>query len=84
MNPTEKDLDATAISVGDGSLGGPAIGGSLIGPDAGVIHDPVGREIGVPVSSDPGATDIEGEPASDDRATRDASLERTDPTPSEG
>ena len=79
MNPTDKQPDATAIGVGDGSLGGPAIGGSVAGPDAGVIHDPVGREIAIPVSSDPGPPDIEGEPATDDRAVRDAALERTEP-----
>lgn len=47
------DEPATAVSVGDGSLGGAAIGGSLTGPDAGVIHDPVGPAVAVPLETEP-------------------------------
>jgi hypothetical protein len=43
----------TAVSVGDGSLGGAAIGGSLTGPDAGVIRDPVGPAVAVPLETEP-------------------------------
>jgi hypothetical protein len=50
----EDDVPA-AVSTGDGTLGGPAIGGSVSGPDAGVIHDPVGRELAVPVDVEPEA-----------------------------
>jgi hypothetical protein len=79
MNPTDKELEGTAIGGGDGSLGGPMIGGSLTSPDAGVIRDPVGPEVAIPIDADPGPAPIEGEPASDDRTLRDASLERADP-----
>jgi len=43
----------TGVSVGDGSLGGLAIGGSVTGPDAGVIHDPVGAELAAPLTTTP-------------------------------
>jgi hypothetical protein len=81
MNPKENEPEATAISVGDGSLGGAAVGGSVTGPDAGVIRDPVGDDLAVPVTTDPTEAPPEGEPASDDRAVRDAAMERTDPNP---
>lgn len=48
------------MSVGDGSLGGPAIGGSLTGPDAGVIHDPIGAELAAPMGTTPDEPDQPG------------------------
>jgi hypothetical protein len=55
MGRTDEDAprEAEAVSVGDGSLGGPAIGGSVTGPDAGVIRDPVGAELAAPVITTP-------------------------------
>ena len=85
MNQDDKTLDGTAISVGDGSLGGAAIGGSVSGPDAGVIHDPAGRDIGVPIGTTPDDPDtIDGEAAGDDLGLRNAALERSDPTSGRG
>ena len=85
MNDQEREIEGTAISVGDGSLGGAAIGGSVTGPDAGVIHDPVGRDVAVPLDADPDDADaLAGEGIDDDRAVRDASLERTDPSGGHG
>jgi hypothetical protein len=85
MHQDEKPLDGTAISVGDGSLGGAAIGGSVTGPDAGVIHDPVGRDIGVPIETTPDDPDtIDGEAAGDDLGLRNAALERSDPNEGRG
>ena len=43
----------TAVSVGDGTLGGAAVGGSVTGPNAGEIHDPVGADVAVPIESTP-------------------------------
>ena len=55
MGRTDEDppRDPEAVSVGDGSLGGPAIGGSVNGPDAGVIHHAVGAELAAPVTTTP-------------------------------
>ena len=55
MGRTDEDpsREPEAVSVGDGSLGGPAIGGSVNGPDAGVIRDPVGAELAAPVTTTP-------------------------------
>ena len=55
MGRTDEDpaREGEGVSVGDGSLGGPAIGGSVTGPDAGVIHDPVGAELAAPVTATP-------------------------------
>jgi hypothetical protein len=51
---TKRDNETSeAISVGDGSLGGPGVGGSINGPDAGVIRDPAGASIAVPVDTEP-------------------------------
>jgi hypothetical protein len=55
MGRTDEDppREPEAVSVGDGSLGGPGIGGSVTGPDAGVIHDPVGAELAAPLTTTP-------------------------------
>lgn len=53
--------DATGIGVGDGTLGGPAIGGSVTGPDAGVIRDPVGAEVAAPLTTTPDEPEQPGE-----------------------
>ncbi len=55
MGRTDEDppREAEAVSVGDGSLGGPGIGGSVTGPDAGVIKDPVGAELAAPLATTP-------------------------------
>jgi hypothetical protein len=85
MHEKDNVLDGTAISVGDGSLGGAAIGGSVTGPDAGVIHDPVGRDVAVPMDLDPNGDDaLAGEGMDDERSVRDASLERSDPSGGHG
>ena len=77
MTRTRADERATAVSGGDGSLAGPAIGGSVTGPDAGVIQDPVGPEVAIPVTTDPG-----DEPARIDPSVEPATAEREadDPT----
>jgi len=67
----EEDVPA-AVSTGDGSLGGPAIGGSVTGPDAGVIRDPVGREVAVPVDVEPQADANPGEVTDDPTREADA------------
>ena len=63
MGRTDEDppRKGEAVSVGDGSLGGPAIGGSLTGPDAGVIHDPVGAELAAPMTTTPDEPEQPGE-----------------------
>jgi hypothetical protein len=55
MGRTDEDppREAEGVSVGDGSLGGPAIGGSVTGPEAGVIHDEVGAELAAPMRTTP-------------------------------
>lgn len=53
MGRTDENEPREGVSVGDGSLGGPAIGGSLTGPDAGVIHDPVGAGLAAPITTTP-------------------------------
>ena len=55
MGRTDEDppREPEAVSVGDGSLGGSAIGGSVTGPDAGVIRDPVGAELAAPLTTSP-------------------------------
>jgi hypothetical protein len=53
MTTKREDENATAISVGDGSLGGPGVGGSLGAPGAGVIRDPVGPSVAAPLVTDP-------------------------------
>jgi hypothetical protein len=80
MNDHEHDPEpeGTAISVGDGSLGGAAIGGSVGGPDSGVIKDPVGPEVAIPLGA-PADESAVGIGSDDERAVRDAALERADP-----
>ena len=80
MNDHEQEHqpEGTAISVGDGSLGGAAIGGSVGGPDSGVIKDPVGPDVAIPLGGPADASPVEIG-SDDERAVRDAALERTDP-----
>jgi hypothetical protein len=68
MTESRDEQVPTAVSVGDGSLGGPGIGGSLLGPEAGVIHDPVGDDIAAPITTDPGEGSTAGEPTDDTAA----------------
>ena len=59
------DKELGGISVGDGSLAGPGLGGSVSGPDAGVIHDPVGAEIAAPIMTTPDEPEEPGEVSDD-------------------
>jgi hypothetical protein len=81
------DDEPTAVSVGDGTLGGAAIGGSVTGPDAGVIHDPVGDDVAVPLRTGE-AGEREAHLDSDRTAARTAGEPVTnaggDLTPSDG
>ena len=67
MGRTDEDppREPEAISVGDGSLGGPGIGGSVTGPDAGVIRDPVGAELAAPMTTTPDEPEEAGEVSDD-------------------
>lgn len=67
MTERRDDDIPTAVSVGDGSLGGAAIGGSLLGPDAGEIHEAFGDDVAVPVGMAPDQPAIEGAPEDDAR-----------------
>lgn len=88
MTQNDRDRDKpTAVSGGDGSLGGAAIGGPITSPDAGVIRDPVGPAVAIPVTTDPAdepaRTDPSVEPATAAREAEDAAVtpapERGDP-----
>ena len=63
MGRTDEDLPRKpeGVGVGDGSLAGPAIGGSVTGPDAGVIHDPLGAELAAPMATTPDEPEQAGE-----------------------
>jgi hypothetical protein len=56
---------AAGVSVGDGTLGGLAIGGSVTGPDAGVVRDPVGAELTAPITTTPDDPEQPGEVSDD-------------------
>jgi hypothetical protein len=72
MTNQDRERDRpTAVSGGDGSLGGAAIGGPVTSPDAGVIRDPVGPEVAIPVTTDPA-----DEPARTDPSVEPATAER--------
>ena len=62
MTRPHDDNPPAAVSAGDGSLGGPAIGGTLTGPDAGEIQDEVGREMAVPVGVEPDPPALRDDP----------------------
>jgi len=65
MTSKREDESTTAISVGDGSLGGPGVGGSVSGPDAGVIRDPVGPSVAAPISTNPEQEGVRDDPTVD-------------------
>lgn len=68
MTTKREDESATAISVGDGSLGGPGVGGSVNGPDAGVIRDPVGPSVAAPINTEPEQEGVRDDPTVDPTA----------------
>lgn len=68
MTTKREDESTTAISVGDGSLGGPGVGGSVNGPDAGVIRDSVGPSVAAPISTEPEQEGLRDDPTVDPTA----------------
>jgi hypothetical protein len=68
MTTKREDESTTAISVGDGSLGGPGVGGSVNGPGAGVIRDPVGPSVAAPINTDPEQEGVRDDPTVDPTA----------------
>ena len=59
MTTKREDESTTAISVGDGSLGGPG---------AGVIRDPVGPSVAAPINTDPEQEGVRDDPTVDPTA----------------
>jgi hypothetical protein len=78
MTTKREDEDGTAISVGDGSLGGPGVGGSFGAPGAGVIRDPVGPSVAAPIATDPEEAGVREDPTVDPAALPPESEQRED------
>jgi hypothetical protein len=76
MTTKREDQGTTAISVGDGTLGGPGVGGSLGAPNAGVIRDPVGPSVAAPIATDPEEAGVREDPSVDSAALPPESEQR--------
>ena len=77
-DPAVKD-PPSAVSVGDGSLGGAALGGSVTGPGAGEIHDDVGPEVAVPVQAPPDPPPTRDDPTVEPSMTRPTDRDEREP-----
>jgi hypothetical protein len=76
MTTKREDESTTAVGIGDGSLGGPGVGGSVNAPDAGAIRDPVGSTIAAPITTEPDTAAVREDPTVDRTALPADSPER--------